>query len=880
MTPERWQRVKELFQEAKSLEEGDREALLREHCGDDPELLTEVASLLSADEALGGFLATGRMGPRAHPDGPPPALETLDTGLAGQRLGSYQILRRLARGGMGEVYLAARADDAYEKRVALKVIRTDVDLRVVLQRFHEERQILARLEHPNIARLLDAGTTPDGRPFFVMEYVDGEPLRAHCDARGLGVRARLELFLTVCGAVHYAHQNLVVHRDLKPGNIPVTPEGVPKLLDFGIAKLLREETSAADAPPTVTMMRLLTPDYASPEQVKGEAITTATDVYSLGVLLYELLTGQRPHGLRGRTAEQVLAAVCEEVPTAPSEAVRRETGPEPLRRQLTGDLDMIVLMALRKEASRRYASVEQLADDVRRHLSGLPVRARPDTFRYRAGKFVRRHRAGVAAAALVFVSLVAGIAGTAWQARVAGFERARAERRFQDVRQLANAFIFDVHDAIRDLPGATHAREVVVKKALEYLDRLAGEAAGDRSLQEELAVAYQRVGDVQGLPDAPNVGDYKGALASYERSLALREGVADQDQKARRAVSVVLNRIGRLRLFTGDRAGALASFRRSTRIAEELTSSTVPTARRDLMVSSLLLADALAETGDTAAAIDSYRRVVGLAEQLHGEKGDEGSRRDLSLAYDYMARSLRDAGRLEEALAMADKGLEIDRTLVASESDNIHVRRDLGVSLQQVGHLQTRLGRLPAAVATLTEAVAVGRSLLALDAADVDARHGVSVSEFHLAEALARQNDLDGALVHHRRGLAITDGLLSKETAATYRADRAESLWRMGAVLEAKGLRDAAVAATRSALELAEPLARETPDHPELHTKLAAMHMQMAQLEGDPCGRSRPWLEKGLAGVRSVQGRVSEVLLAENRLSADDLSGQLARCGP
>jgi non-specific serine/threonine protein kinase/serine/threonine-protein kinase len=801
---------------------------------------------------------------------------------------------------MGEVYLAARGDDAFEKRVAVKVIRTDVDLGLVLQRFHEERQILARLEHPHIARLLDGGTTPDGRPFFVMEYVDGEPLREYCDERRLSVRRRLELFLSVCGAVHYAHQNLIVHRDLKPGNILVTAEGVPKLLDFGIAKLLRPDTAPADAQATITVMRLLTPDYASPEQARGEPVTTATDVYSLGVLLYELLTGHRPHGLRGQSPEEVLAAVREEAPTAPSEvirrpetapavaggppatveaiAARRETRPEQLRRQLAGDLDTIVLMALRKEPARRYGSVEQLADDVRRHLSGRPVRARPDTLAYRAGKFVRRHRVSVAAAALVLLSLVAGIAGTAWQARVAGIERARAERRFEDVRQLANAFIFDVHDAIVTLPGATHARQVVVTKALEYLDRLDREAGGDRALQEELATAYQRVGDVQGLPDAPNVGDYQGALASYERALALREAVAGEDPKTRRAVSVVLNRIGRLRLFLGDRGGALETLRRSARIAEELATAGTAGARRDLMVTNIILSDVLLETGEVAAAIERYRRVVVLAEQLHREKGDEGARRDLGVAYDYTARALRDAGRLEEALEMAGRGLAIDRALAVSGADDINVRRDLGVSLQRVGHLQARLGRLSEAVATLTEAVAVGRALLALDAADADALHGVSVSEFHLAEALARRKDFPAALVHHRRGLALTEGLMGKESAATYRADRAESLWRMGAVLAALGQPAAAAEATREAVELAEALVRENPDDVELETKRAAMHVQMAELEGDPCGRSRPWLEKGLAGARRVQGRVAEVLLAENHLAADDLSRWLTRC--
>ncbi len=331
----------------------------------------------------------------------------------GIRVGPYEVLRELGRGGMGVVYLAARADEQFRKRVAIKVIKTGPDEEGVIRRFRRERQILASLDHPNVARLLDGGATGDGRPYFVMEYIEGHPLHEYCDRHRLSIVDRLKVFQQVCSAVAYAHRNLIVHRDLKPSNIIVTADGIPRLLDFGIAKLLNPELSAET--PTVTGLAL-TPEYASPEQARGDVVTTASDVYSLGVLLYELLTGHRPYRLKTRLPMEVLKAVCEQEPERPSTIVRqaedttdgsravvitpegvsraRDLTPDRLGRRLRGDLDNIVLMALRKEPLRRYASAEALSEDLRRYLEGLPVKARKGTSAYRAGKYVKRHAVG------------------------------------------------------------------------------------------------------------------------------------------------------------------------------------------------------------------------------------------------------------------------------------------------------------------------------------------------------------------------------------------------------------------------------------------------------------------------------------------------------
>ena len=385
MHPERWQRIEAICFAALERDPALRAAYLEQACGGDTGLRREVETLLEQHEKHPSFLETpivslaGFVG--AEPDPLPPS----------GRIGSYRLIKRLGKGGMGEVYLAVREVDDVRQKVALKLIRRGMDSDEVVRRFRLERRILASLNHPNIAALLDAAVAEDGRPYFVMEHVEGTELDEYCAARRLPVRERLELFQVICRAVQHAHQNLVVHRDLKPRNILVTEDGTPKLLDFGIGKVLSTD-AFGDAIETRTELRLLTPEYAAPEQLTGAPVTTATDVYALGVILYELLTGQHPYGPEAADRQDLERIILEVTPPRPS-LVRSE-----IRRQLAGDLDTIVLMALRKEPARRYPSASALAADLQRHLDGLPVTARPDTFGYRAGKFVRRHAGAVSAA--------------------------------------------------------------------------------------------------------------------------------------------------------------------------------------------------------------------------------------------------------------------------------------------------------------------------------------------------------------------------------------------------------------------------------------------------------------------------------------------------
>jgi serine/threonine protein kinase/tetratricopeptide (TPR) repeat protein len=437
LTPERWQQIKEVFADAQERQLAERAAFLEKVCAADESLRSEVESLLVAAES-----EAAEEGSAAGSEGHSP----VEDAMIGRRVGAYKIVQRIGRGGMATVYLASRADEQYEKQVAIKILLPELDSDDLLRRFRNERQTLAKLDHPNIVKLLDGGTTEEGLPYLVMDYVAGAPVDEYCDSHKLSTDERLRLFCQICAAVQCAHQNLIVHRDLKPSNILITEDGSPKLLDFGISKVLQPRSGL---PITQTLTRRMTPAYASPEQVKGESVTPATDIYSLGVVLYELLTGHRPYKLKQQTPAEVERAICEQEPEKPSTAVNRvenedlpdgttlsrtpqvvsasrEGQPEKLCRRLKGDLDNIVLMALQKEPLRRYLSVQEFSDDVQRHLQHRPVKARPNTLAYRSSKFVRRHGAEVIAACLILIVMLAALGYTARERRIAT-ERARAE---------------------------------------------------------------------------------------------------------------------------------------------------------------------------------------------------------------------------------------------------------------------------------------------------------------------------------------------------------------------------------------------------------------------------------------------------------------------
>ena len=512
VSPEQWLRVKELFNQAFERPEGERDSFLAEACHGDEELRREVSTLLRSHREAGGVLDS--------PIAAVFAAELRQDPMVGRAIGTYRIIRRIGRGGMGSVYLAERADEQFRRLVAIKAVNADLVDAETLRRFQNERQTLAALDHPNIIKLLDGGATEDGAPYLVMDYVDGQPIDEYCNARQLSIAERLQLFRTVCAAVTYAHQNLVVHRDLKPSNILITPDGVPKLLDFGIAKLLKPEYSATVAV-TRGDLRPMTPRFASPEQVLGQPITTASDIYSLGVLLYLLLTGTHPYQLKNQSALELERAVCETTPEKPSVSVMRAVRPaategrhENLARRLSGDLDMIVLMAMRKEPQRRYSSAEHLAEDIRRHLEGLPVLARKDSWRYRTSKFVARHKAAVAAGIAVTAALISSTL-------IARSERNIAQKRFEELRQFADFALNDLDEAMRK--GVTPARKKLVGKALEYLDGLERESRHDPAIERDLVRGYIKMGDAKAIStDSTSANRAGPSRATARRFQSLR----------------------------------------------------------------------------------------------------------------------------------------------------------------------------------------------------------------------------------------------------------------------------------------------------------------------------------------------------------------------
>jgi serine/threonine protein kinase/tetratricopeptide (TPR) repeat protein len=786
MRPERWQQVKGVLQSALELEPSARAPFLDQACDGDEPLRHEVESLLAADESAAPEqkLSLELNQPAFAVAAGANATEVASLS-AGRWVGPYKIIEQIGAGGMGEVYRAIRDDDQYRKQVAIKLVRAGQDSALVVSRFKNERQILASLDHPNIARLLDGGTTKEGAAYFVMELIDGHPLDQHCTHHKLAVAERLKLFLQVCSAVQYAHRRLIIHRDIKPGNILVTADGVPKLLDFGIAKLLDVNAEGGQAERTMTIFRVLTPAYASPEQVKGEAITTASDVYSLGVVLYELLTGSSPYRVTSDTPNEMVRAVCEFEPERPSTALRRiaaeskpaeaqepqasadsvNGAPQKLGKRLSGDLDHIVLMALRKEPDRRYASVEQLAEDIRRHLDNLPVIARKGTARYRAAKFFARHKAGIAATALIVLILLAALvvtlreAGIArQQAEVASQQRARAERRFNDVRKLANSLMFDIHDSIRSLPGATPARKLLVSRALEYLDSLTPEAGGDPTLQRELAAAYERVGDVLGSSDNPNMGDFTGAAQSYAKALTILESLAaanPTDVNLQSGLAGEYFRVTEVLEDQGDFADARAMMMRAQPLIQRMASNHDPQPQTYVAGLYYYTARVLERTGDFSGALEDYRKAVSILEPIAASpQANIYVRAYLPGNYTGIAKMLAETGRLDEAAAMAAKAVDVIKQLSESNPTNATFRSYLANAYSVLADIQRRKGDLAAALKLSRDDHEVERELSAADPNNQQAVLNYGISDLGIGEILVQQGKVSQGLQSFHDALA------------------------------------------------------------------------------------------------------------------------------
>lgn len=794
MATDRWRRIEEIFEAVLALPEDERETRLAELCGGDPALRREVASLLAADAGAGDFLE--------HPPMPPADVALPPPSAVGRRLGPWRVERLLGEGGMASVYLGVRDDGEFRQQVAIKIFGYAMDRSNLVERFRAERQILASLDHPNIARLLDGGTTEDGLPYLVMEYIDGVPIDRFCTERDLGIDARIDLFRQVCAAVQYAHQNLVVHRDLKPSNILVTPAGRPHLVDFGIAKLL--EGSAL--PGTLTMIghRLMTPHYASPEQVEGRPVNTASDVYSLGVLLYVLLTGRLPYRVDPDRVGAVEQAVLEQEPERPSTAAGRSlpenggTGPAAtgrdrrLVRQLAGDLDNIVLMALRKEPLRRYASVELLSEDLRRYREGMPVRARPSTLGYRTAKFVGRHPMGVGLAAGTFLLvLTLAVAMTIQAARLA---RQRDEIRRERDKAVEVARLLEDVFSVSD-PGEARGESITARELLDQgAARVQAELKDQPDVQAALATTIGKAYRGLGLNDR--------SLPLLEQSLALRRQLYGQEHPE---VAESLEALGTLAQARGDLDRAEVLHRQALAMREKILGRGDPVVAESL---NSLAADLLLKAQYDAAE-PLFREALAINRRHFGNDHEE------------VATNLGNLGLLEK-----QRGHPAEAETLYREALGV-MRRVFGpahpmiaTQLNNLATLQADRGDLAGAEASYREALAVAHRIYGEEHPEI------ALELNNLAALVLLRGDNATAETLLRRSLAMRRKLLGPEHEQV-----AMGLNNFARVLEDQG----DPAAARPLYEESLRIQRKTfgEEHPRVATTLANL-ATLSAAQGDP----------------------------------------------
>jgi serine/threonine protein kinase len=808
-----WQQVQQIFLEAVDLPIEDRAQFLERCCANNPELLGDVESLLVADSDCGESIEMAVQDE---------AVSLFDTHmLIGERLGIYRIVREIGRGGMGSVYLALRDDQEYHKEVALKIVKRGMDTAEVLERFRYERQILANLEHPYIARLFDGGSTADGVPFFVMEYIEGKPVNAFCRDNSLSLRARCELFIRILEAVAYAHRSLVVHRDLKPANILITADGTPKLLDFGVAKLLSGDEGDHTLTPN---LRPFTPGYASPEQVRGLPITTSTDIYSLGAILYELLIGKPAQPIESNTPAEIERIVCDtDVPRPSMQA-----------HGLPSDLDNIVLMAMRKQPERRYQSAVQFAEDLRRHLDGRPVIARQDSLRYRATKFVLRNWLQVAAASVVAASLIAGLGislvqthrakaarsnaeaerlialqqtslaqaasrsesqqkTVADQQRIlasdqrdqAERQKALADQRVKDIFGLAETALFDVHDEIAALPGSVAARQSLVKTTLEYLETLEKQVGLDDQMREALCAAYYKIAMIQGDPQGASLQDFQAAETSLLKGQAILMPAYNRKP----------NDSGLMLRLIETRAS---------------------------------LADLMYRSGRREQGIKVYIDLIPVAHRLPLVKGCDTLNCktqepviENSIAYDLMGMDP------QQALEHANRGIALEHALLVQHPGDPVVEQGLGSLMAAGAGVYRILGDLQKSADYYLESIAAREALLRSDLNNPIVRRGLMITYGNYSALLGNPWSPNLGRPEEARVYGAKCVALARETAAadandaTARHDLGMSLSRLGTIDPTPGGTTESLAQLEEASSLLEPIVSANPKAAETADQLS-----------------------------------------------------------
>lgn len=802
-----------------------------------------------------------------------------------QRIGFYRLVKEIGSGGMGVVYLAER-EGGFHRKVAIKIIRRGMDTDYFLSRFHQEREILGALDHPGIVRIVDAGSTDDGRPYLVMDFVDGVRIDHYCDDNQLPLADRIRLFVRVCHAVEHAHQNLIVHRDLKPGNILVTPEGQPKLLDFGIAKVIDQ-----DAPDlTSVTIPIMTRQYASPEQIGGRRITTSSDLYALGLILYELLAQERPYDLKDKPVTEAGRIVCENDPPLPS-----QKAPKHLAQVLRGDLDRIVMMALRKEADQRYASVGALAEDLNRYLQGRAVRAQRRTFGYLSAKFVRRNRAAVAAGLAIAAVMGVGAGSTFWQARVATKERQRAEfeaaearrlqaaaseqarialrerdraesewkraeaeklraereiaearkqkalaeARLQDLRAISNSMLFEIHAAIRDLPGATDARRLLISKARTHLEKLAAESSGNPQMAAEVAAAYEQLGQLQGGSNLSSLGDTESALENQSLALALRQKLADA--------------------HPGNRNYQL-----------------------DLAASYLRICEIQRSRKQLGAENRSASLALAIYQKLHNAKpSDTAALQGIASSKRAIGLSLEAQGRISEAKAVFASHTATRRLLQVSNPDDPELQMQVAEARDLEARMVELEGRFAEAAQIVGENAAIYTRLATIRPHYLPLRTNLAQAYRTMARLEERTGDQVAARAGYQKALDILEELGAKDPKNSRLREEALSVQAgLGMSLFRTGHNNPAVIEFRRAIAAADEILNKDPQNRTVRTTLVGLHQNLGQilLEQGNDQQASNHFESALTAASSLTGLSTQDLNSEMSLSLAHIGlGRIAR---
>ncbi len=822
----RWEQVKQILHDAVELPVEQRGSYVARVTDGDTELAEEVRSLLASFDDAEEFLEEA-----------PVQLAGFGDALEGRSIGEYRIEKLIARGGMGSVYLATREVDGFPMRVAVKIIRFSHTNEYLLRRFRMERQILARLQHENIVRMLDGGVSNDGLPFLVTEYIEGKNLQEWLEQNQPSLREKLDLFLQICEGVASAHRSLIVHGDLKPGNILVTGAGCAKLVDFGIARLMKtqEEADQGDGGATLTLAPALTPWWASPEQLRGEPLSLDCDCYELGRILYFLLTGKPAFDFSGLSPVQILERLRKESPPKPSEVTKDA--------KLEDDLDNITRKALEFEKEQRYRSADALAEDIRRHLELRPVSARPYTLRYRFEKFVRRNRALVAAATAATLALTVAVGAALYQANQARVNYENARQRFEQVRKLANEVMFVNDEALATLQGATPVRAKLVRSALQYLDELARQDTADPRLKEELASAYEKIGDIQGRPGSQNLGMTAAALDSYRKSEAIREGLrkvatkAADFQETSDKLATTYARISAALRAVGDAHGSLQYERKALGIRQaQYEGDPANLTRKRALASSLTtLSGSLSQMADYAGVLETRQEALKMYEELAAlDPSNRSDQRALALALARMGSIEMYLGKLAPAVERYRRALDIETAVLSLDPTNVQyqlgeawARNNLGVALYRASNPKEALEQYRLARATF-------HSVVDSDEKDVRAKTLLQTARVNTSRALLAIGRSNEALEYAQVALEEREKLSRMNPAnAGALGEVAEAHAALASALEGQAKRAKAIEEYRSALRIFKILRNEGRDNAAMREETQQIEREFRRLEGN-----------------------------------------------